>query len=83
MTWIKQLFGIKTFSGAAHHGTKPVMFTEIYREGRHFFFTWYRADHTEGEVLGPFINQEMAELAKDQWSLNPRVRGLLTVAVGR
>jgi hypothetical protein len=76
MNSLKTLFNrlANTFrkSGAAHSGQKPVRFISFFREADNYFFEWHSADHSAGEVLGPFPMKELAMLARDRWVNNNR-----------
>lgn len=68
---IAYLAGIPHVSGAAKVSPKPGLFTEVY-EVREFnealvpqwFFSWYKEDHSDGAILGPYLTKGDAELMR-------------------
>lgn len=57
--------------GAAIISTRTAYFVDIYEEtelteGNGWYFSWRTEDHSRGSCEGPFLNRDMADLAKDR-----------------
>ena len=87
--WLDRILGRVSVAGAAKVTSKPGVFTEVYAVKEfngavvpQWFFAWYKEDHSDGAILGPYVSKADAELMRSAFVSGTKKR-YAVVGVGR